>query len=307
MRQLPAAIENYTAVIRGVAQFAPKLSENPEDETSPERGYLLAMAEEAALGDPVLLRESQSYLRCVLREYRDESARYLANLRRELAATADTLHDIHRTLQESDAESGARLGAGLERLKELAGAPAARPFADVIRAATVELHRGIADMRKQEQLVLSQLHTEIRLLHKRMDALTAAAVDDLSKLAPRDEIERRIALADPGTFRLLLLKVDGLTRAKTQQTPQVFNDLSVAFARRMRNNLPAGTAVARWSEEGFVALLLTDIGQARELAGRLQKLLSGPYVCRSDAKTVVTRLRASVEVLDGSGMESRDM
>jgi GGDEF domain-containing protein len=307
MRQIPAAIENYTAVIRGVAQFAPKLSENPEEGNSPERGYLLAMAAEVARGHPALLRESRLYLRCVLREYRDESARYLANLRRELTATAGTLHDITCTLAESDAESGARLEAGLERLKELAGTPAAQPVAKVIRAATVELDRGIADMRKQQQLILSQLHTEIRLLHKRMDALTAAATEDPSKLMPRDEMERRIALADLGTFRLLLLKVDGLSRAKIQQTPQVFGDLLVGFARRIRNNLPAGTAVARWSEEGFVALLLTDVGQARELAGRLQKLLSRPYVCRSGAKTVVTKLPTSVKVLDGSGVKSSDM
>jgi len=303
MGQFPAAIENYTALIRGVAQFAPKLSGNPEEGNSPERGYLLAMAAEVACGDAGLLRESRSYLRCVLREYRDESARYLANLRRELAATAGTLHDITGTLEQSDVESDARLAAGMERLKALAGTAPASPFADVVRAATAELGRSIADIRKQQKLILSQLHTEIRLLHKRTDALTEAGLADPGELMPRDEMERRIALADPGTFRLLLLKADGLSRAKTQQPPHVFSDLLVALARRMRKNLPAGTAVASWSEEGFVALLLSEIGHARELAARLQKQLSGPYVCRSGATTVVTRLRASVEVLDGSGVK----
>jgi GGDEF domain-containing protein len=307
MRQVPAAIGKYTAIIRAVAQYAPKLSDNPEEGNSPERGYLLAMAAEVASGDPALLPESRSYLRCVLREYHDESARYLANLQRELTATAGTLHDITCTLAESDAESGARLVAGVERLKQLAGALTAQPFADVVRAATADLDRSIADMRKQRQLILSQLHTEIRLLRKRMDALAEDAADDLSKLMPRDEMERRIAQADAGTFRLLLLKVDGLSRARIRRTAQVFAALSVALARRMRNNLPAGTAVSRWSEEGFVALLVTDIGQAKETARRLQKLLSGPYICRSGAKTVLTQLQASVEVLGDSGSGGHDM
>ena len=149
------------------------------------------MAAEVACGDAGLLRESRSYLRCVLREYRDESARYLANLRRELATTAGTLHDITGSLEQSDVESDARLAAGMERLKALAGTAPASPFADVVRAATAELGRSIADIRKQQKLILSQLHTEIRLLHKRTDALTEAALDDPGELIPRDEMERR--------------------------------------------------------------------------------------------------------------------
>jgi GGDEF domain-containing protein len=298
------ALENYMAAIRGVAAYAPKLSENSDGAHSPERGYLLAMAAEVANGDRLVLEESRSFLRCVLREYRDESAAYLAQLRQELSATAGTLRDVSCSLTEADAKGDTHFNTGLAQLSELALDPSAASCSAVIREASRELEGGFAEMRRQHQLIVSQLHTEIRLLNKRMEALTGANLDDLSRLMPRDEIEDRIAVAGAGSFCCLTLKANGLVRAQDQHGSQVFKDLLIAFTRRMRNTLPADTPAGRWNEDGFVAILFAGPSYARELAEVLQRRLSGPYICRSGAKTVISSLRTLVSVVE-SGAKTR--
>jgi len=305
MEQSPAIL-NYMAAIRGVAAYAVKLSENVDDGNSPERGYLRAMAEDVAHGDRAVLEESRSFLRCVLREYRDESAGYLAQLRQQLAATAATLRDVSCALAEGDSQAGANFQTGLVQLNELTANPAAGPSAGLIRLAAADLESGLVEMRQHHQLIVSQLHTEVRLLHRRMESLTAADLDDLSRLMPRDEIEDRIAVAAPGTFCLVVLKANGLLQSKTQYTEQVFHDLQIAFTRRMRNTLPANTPAGRWSEDGFVAIVFADAADARELAATLHRRLSGPYICRSEARAVVTALQTRVEVIETGPGESRD-
>lgn len=304
MERADSAIEKYAAAIRGVAEYAPRLCAEGEEANAPERGYLRAMAAEVMHANRTILEDSRSYLRCILREYRDESAKYLANLRQDLAATAGTLRDISHTLAAAGSDGGAQVQSALAQIGELSSRAAVRPSAALLRELCDDLDRGLADMRKHHQLILSQLHTEVRLLHRRMEALTAADLDDLSKLMPRDEIEDRIAGATAGTFRLLLLRADGMIRAKGQHPPRVYNDLSIAFIRRLRNNLPPESPVGRWSEEGFVAMVFVDEGQAQELAAALGVRLSGPYICRSGAKTVITTVQTTVKILEPNG--SRD-
>lgn len=298
------ALENYIAAIRGVAAYAPKLSENSDGTHSPERGYLLAMAAEVANGGLVVLEESRSFLRCVLREYRDESAAYLAQLRQELSATAGTLRDVSCSLAEADAKCGTHFHAGLAELGRLASDPSAGSCTAVVREAAAELEDGFAEMHRHHQLIVSQLHTEIRLLNKRMEALTGANLDDLSKLMPRDEIEDRIAVASAGTFCCLTMKANGLIRAQDEHGSHVFKDLLIAFTRRMRNILPVDTPAGRWNEDGFVAIVFAGPPYARELAEVLRRRLSGPYICRSGAKTVIISLRTLVSVVE-AGAQTR--
>ena len=301
-----AAIEIYAAAIRGVAAYAPKLSADGESEKSAERGYLLAMAAEVARGDLTVLHESRSYLRCVLREYRDESARYLAHLRQELASTAEALRDVTCSLSQADSDGAARVQDGLGRLRAVPADASACPAAALICQAAADLEHGLAEMRKHHQLIVGQLHTEVRLLHHRMDSLSAADLDELSRLESRDEIEDRIALAAPGTFHVLVLTPDGLLRSRIQHNAQVFNDLLIAFTRRMRNSLPPDTPAGRWEEEKFIAIVSGSAFQAHGLAELLQRRLSGPYICRSEARTVITALQTRVRIIETSPEESHD-
>jgi hypothetical protein len=144
-------------------------------------------------------------MRCILRAYRDASPQYLGSLRQELVAPAATLRDVRGTLTESGS-AGAGAFEGVWR--SCARWHRRRPrFAAIeISAAAADLETGLAEVCKHHQLIVSQLHTEVRLAHGRMKALTAASLDDLARLLPRDQIEDRIAVAAQGTFRHLLLE-----------------------------------------------------------------------------------------------------
>src|SRR4051812_37463989 len=76
------AMECYLAAIRNSAQYAVELDDSV---TAPHREYLGVVAEDVSLGTKEALEESRATLRGLLRDYRDKAARYLNDLRDELA------------------------------------------------------------------------------------------------------------------------------------------------------------------------------------------------------------------------------
>ena len=78
-------------------------------------------------------------------------------------------------------------------------------------AATEAVERQVERIREQSQLLVAQFQVEIRMLHRRIDSLEAAAmVDSMSKLLSRAEMEKRIGGAGDAWFSLLLMRVEGL-------------------------------------------------------------------------------------------------
>src|ERR1035438_450620 len=81
-------LDCYVLAIKNIARYAIDLDEGV---TGAHRKYLDMLATEVATGTTEALSESRATLRGLLREYRDKSTAYLANMRDELATTARTL------------------------------------------------------------------------------------------------------------------------------------------------------------------------------------------------------------------------
>jgi GGDEF domain-containing protein len=141
---------------------------------------------------------------------------------------------------------------------------------------------------------------ELRVLHQRIDSLeNAAAVDNMSKLLHRAETEQVIARTETGS--LLLIQVSGIRRASANFESAVVDELTAAFTRRLRNTLPPKSAVGRWSQEEFVAILPTAKAEAVTLAKWLAEHLSGAYSCLQGGKCVRPALQLSVGVVELCG------
>lgn len=288
------AVDCYIAAIRAMAHYAADLE--PEL-TEPHRKYMEALAESLASGDARTLDESRATLRALLRDYRDKASQYLNILREDLSSAAVALAEILESLEDTDGEQGDRLRDALRLLRQ---APGDDPdsIRDTVVGTAKTIEGCLAEVRKRHQLSVSQLMIEIRMLHRRIDALeSAASVDMLTHLFPRQEMEQRIREGQV-ECRLLLVRAGGILQAASEFGRSVAEELTGAVIRRLRNTLPAATVVARWSGQGFVAALELNELEADRLTAHMATNLAGPYACMKEGKAVRPVIHPQVRLLE---------
>jgi GGDEF domain-containing protein len=162
-------------------------------------------------------------------------------------------------------------------------------------------------LRKQHQLTVSQFMVEIRMLHKRIDTLeAAAATDEFTRFDNREETIERIRSTPSGSYSLLLIGARGLRRAEVQFGKPVGEELAGAFAKRLRNSLPPNSFFGRWGAEEFVVTLAMKKSEAMASGKWISEHLSGSYACMKDGKTVRPGLQLSVGVVDTVANEQPD-
>jgi GGDEF domain-containing protein len=292
------AVECYLAAIKNLAHYTVDMD---DEITSAQRRYLEALATEVAPGTPDKLAESRATLRGLLRDYRDKSARYLNNLREELASTAAALQDIMDTLSTSDGDHENRVRKTVNRLREISRVSDAARVSAAIAASADTIEQSVEQMKKQHQLAISQFQVEIRMLHKRIDALESATMlDQFSKLDTREQIEDHIR-TEPSGYCIMLIRVVGFRRAETMFDASVSAELAAAFAKRLRNCLIPGATIGTWSREEFVALVPVTTAEAMTSAKWIGEHISGSYACLLNGKTVRPTIQLTVAVVETAG------
>jgi diguanylate cyclase (GGDEF)-like protein len=254
---------------------------------------LNTLATEVATGTSEALADSRATLRGLLREYREKAVQYLANLRDELTGTARTLEEILDSLAQGEGDHEKNLRSALGKLRQVAATPGYAGLGAAISSAADTI------VKKQHQLTTSQFLVEIRMLHKRIDSLeAAAALDDATRFATRDELVERIQEAPPGEYCLLLISARGLRRAEIQFGKEVGEILFGAFAKRLRNCVPPAAIIGRWGSEEFAVLLAVKKAEALTSAKWITEHLSGAYACVNAGKTTRPILQLSVGVVE---------
>ncbi len=293
---LATYLDCYLQALQNIGQYAVELD---NDLTVHHRKHLAALAAEVAGGNQEVLLESRATLRGILRDYRDQAGGYLSGLRDELAGTARALEEILESLGQSDGDHEAQLRGALTRLREVAAAGEHRAIAAVVAAAADTIERSLEQVRKQHQLTVTQFQVEIRMLHKRIDSLEAAAsIDQVTQFESQAEMERRIHSTAPGGYCLLLISARGLQRAEVQFGAAVAGELAAAFSKRLRNSLSTTAVVSRWGAELFVVMLGVKKSEATATGKWISDHLSGAYVCLKEGKTVRPVLQLNVGIVD---------
>jgi GGDEF domain-containing protein len=296
------ATDCYVSAIRNSAEYVVELE---QDLTVPHQKHLRALADAVAEGAPEFVEESRATLRNLMRDYRDKSSRYLNTMRSELAGATRALEEIMESLARADGENEVNLRASLERLREASTISDIKALRALALGAADAIEASVEEMGKQHDLVVSQFQAEIRVLHHRIDALErAASIDALTELLRRLEIEQRIAQGLTGCC-LLVMKTGGFRLATSRFHSDVAAEMAGAFSKRLRNSLPPGSDIGRWSEEGFVAIVHVSKPEAAKTARWISEHLSGAYVCLMEGKTVRPSLQVSVAVLEGSPETAR--
>ena len=286
-----AAIGCYRAALGDLAHYAIELEENITGEF---RRALSRLAGEAE----TVNCEAAPNLLC---DYRDQAAAYVNRLCEELTITARSLQRILDSLAEVDGDYEGRMGDALARLRAAARSPEAGEIEGPLLAASTAIQEGLEGIRQRHEATVSQLLAEIRTLHKRIDKLeSAAALDLLTALLTRSEMEKRIESLPTRVSRLVLLSLTGLRLAETRYDGQVRAQLAAAFLKRLSRILPPGTVIGRWSEEEFMAILPAPQEPANRTQDALNEQLSGVYACVRDGKAVRPALQVRATLLNAN-------
>jgi len=204
------------------------------------------------------------------------------------------------SLAQTDGDCETRMRSALGCLREVAQHPAAAPIRDLLLAATNAVGNGVEEMRKQHQSHVAQFKTELRMLHNRIGQLESAAnIDAVTQLLTRAETERHIRSLKRGNASLLLMTAFGIRLSDVRFNGDVSAELAGAFAKRLRNVLPANTVIGRWSTEEFVAIILNaPAADAIKVAKAVGEQLSGTYSCLLDGKVIRPDLQVRVTVVE---------
>ena len=92
-----------------------------------------------------------------------------------------------------------------------------------------------------------------------------------------------------GELCLLLVRASGFRQAERQFNREVAAELAAAFSKRLRNSLPPGAAIGRWSEEGFIAMLSGGKPEAMASAKRVADIFPGTMPACNGEKPCIPR------------------
>ena len=289
-------LDCYLSAIKNAAAY---VIEFDDQVTRTHREHMSALVREVAAGTSTALSESCATLRALLRDYRDKGAAYLARLRADMNQTAGALQRITEAMSQTDGDHETRLRKSVQALRDLSR-NVTLDIGPVLAAAADTIEQELDEFRRQHQLTVSQFVAEINLLHKRIDALEAAAsVADLTKLLDPAEMEAQLRSAAAGS--LLLLKAQGLQRAEAQFGRAVAEELMGAVFKRLRNSLTHAAIIGRWSEwaeEQFLTWVPAQKNEAVKLAKSITERLSGSYSCLLAGKAVRPSIQLNVTVLE---------
>ena len=107
--------------------------------------------------------------------------------------------------------------------------------------------------------------------------------------------------APPGACCLLLIKVTGFRLAELNFNREVAAELTTAFSRRLRNSLPEGVVIGRWSDEEFLAVTQLPKQEAVHLAKHIADHLAGSYACLLAGRSVHPALQLRVGTVASTG------
>jgi len=299
-----SVLECYISAIKNLSNYAIELDQGI---TAPFKANLDQLVNELVDASSVDLAGSRATLRSLLRDYHDKAAIALHKLYQDFATTAHSLQAILNSLSQSDGDNEKRLRETLTSLRKISAMTDVNTMRGAILDSAKTFEKTIEEIHQEHQLTVAQFLAEIRVLHNRIDVLECAASSDkLTKFANRWEMEKRIRFSRPGEFSLLLMKVRSFGAVEKQFGAEVCSELAGAFAKRLRNILPPETFVGRWSEDDFAALAEGPKADLCEIADKVGKTLTGPYVCLKTGKVVRPRLHVRTGITNSDPQDNTE-
>lgn len=301
-----AVMETFRGVLLAVGKAASQICSSPGEileETL--KGLEQRLSNERS---PQAIRRIKGQLEVVLQEWSTRtSAHYKVatdEVKELLIALAKTAEAVGIKDQGFTDQFNSLTGR-LEKIADLDDLTEIR--ASVVRNAT-EMKRGVEQMARESQELVSQLRAEITSYETRLKAIENLALkDELTGLANRRSIEERInwSIANQQEFCVALLDLNRFKFVNDTYGHLAGDNLLKQFAMDLKHNSRAGDQVGRWGGDEFILVLECGADVAKAHVGRIRDWVFGKYtVCGSGGNHVEIRVDASIGVTQWQPGES---
>ncbi len=283
--------------IRDLARYAVEVD---VEQTAAFRLHIQALAD-ALDGEvnPARLSGVFSCVRSELRDYQSRAEKSVHALRQDLAAKTEALDEVIHAMTSVDADHEERIRDGLHKVRLLGTSPPLAKDGASLIAASNQIADALDELQRQNHLGMGQYMAEIKSLHRRIVALEVCTRTDVSGVASRLEMETRIAAAieSDSKVSLLIFKIRNLPMVHRQFGPGIRFEAVDAFAKRFIGALPGDAVAGRWDEDQFVAMVAMDGTEAIQLAGNVERRVSGVYAFMEDGNQRRPNLVVSARVV----------
>ncbi len=291
--------ECYGLAIHSIAHYAVEVDASL---AANFRGHLKAIEEQSrAASSADQLRSAQSSFRGELREYRDQSAVHLQKMRQEVVNATAAMTIFANAISSSGEDHEKHVSSHLHSLESTAQSGNIEDLRGAISTAIVEIQSSVEQIQRSNQLVVSQLQDEIRVLHLQFEQdRTALFTDRSSGSWNRQKIDIHLdnLLRQNQPFCLLMVRIRNLKRLESQHSRTVVEGTLKALISRFAAITGDEAIIGRWTEDQFVAVLDMPSGRAIPLSTGASSKLSGSYAVQENGLSQTVTLQATAGVID---------
>lgn len=302
-----ATMDCYKSAIASIRQYVVELDQAAAEE---HRKHLERILADVSAGELDTLLESRSNLRGELREYQDKSAKCIKRLREELVSTSAALRDLVGAITATSDEVEDGLQNELRKLKTLSRCQDIAAMRQGLEGVANSIGTYIEDLRKSNQMVITQLRDEIRTLQSRIEKIqrrpTQASDPDEGLSADRRQVETLVRqyCAQSTCFCTILLWLSNWPSVLREGGEKQAGQVVEAFVRRLAGEIGTNGAIRRCAEDEFAAVLPVAKAEGMELVKDLSAKLNGSYVSMEDGYAHSYPLEVRIAVVENRSDQS---
>jgi len=269
------------------------------------RNHLLALQKMVQITASVEeLNTVKASFRGELRDYQQQVHGRMARLREEVKAAAAAMQSFAEGVIASGADHEQQLEQELQTLATVSKSNDLAKIRDGIDTATGRIAGSVEKMRRNNQLVITQLQDEIRILHQEIQAeRRAKSTDRASGAWNREKISDRIEelFRQDDPFSLLLIRIRNLEQLERQNSRNVVEGTLKSVLMRLHDLAGGDSMIGRWSPEEFAVILPIASPDATALSGEVTRKLSGDYSVQENGLSRSVALQVATCIVERQG------
>ena len=247
----------------------------------------------------------QASFRGELRDHRDRVAEQLGRLRGEMKAAADAMQSFADSVAASGGLHEQELSSALGKLESAAQSASRASDLEQVRreiaSAVGVISASVEQMRRSHQMVIAQLHDEIRTLHHQMEEQRHAQLrDQASGVWNRAKLDQVIGglVENDQAFSILLIRVRNLKRLEGHHSRAVLDGALRALLQRFATLVGNEASIGRWEENEFIAIVERDRSSIIALSREASRRLSGGYSVQENGISQNVQLNVAAGIVE---------